>query len=166
MEVEIRRGEIEDHEDLYHIHCQPKAIEGTLQLPFPSKAMWKNRISQSPEENTFLVAVVDGQVVGSIELQVHRRSPRRMHAANIGMTVRDDLHGKGIGTKLLEAILDLCDNWMNLRRIELEVFTDNHEAIKLYKKNGFIKEGTHKDYAFKNGRYCDVFSMARIVARS
>ena len=41
------------------------------------------------------------------------------------MAVRDDWHGKGVGTALMEAALDLADNWLNHSRIELTVYTDN-----------------------------------------
>ena len=78
------------------------------------------------------------------------------------MAVRDDLHGKGVGSRLLQAALELCDNWFNIHRVELEVFTDNTEALSLYEKHGFVKEGTLRDYAFKNGKYSDVYAMARI----
>ena len=78
------------------------------------------------------------------------------------MAVRDDWQGKGVGTALMEAVLDLADNWLNLTRVELTVYTDNAAGIALYKKFGFEIEGTHRRYAFRNGEYADAYSMARI----
>ncbi len=78
------------------------------------------------------------------------------------MAVRDDWQGKGVGTALMEAVLDLADNWLNLTRIELSVYTDNAAGDALYKKFGFEIEGTHRRYAFRNGEYTDAYSMARI----
>ena len=78
------------------------------------------------------------------------------------MAVRDDWQGKGVGTALMEAALDLADNWLNLTRIELEVYIDNTAGIALYKKFGFEIEGTHRGYAFREGRYVDAYSMARV----
>ncbi len=78
------------------------------------------------------------------------------------MAVRDDWQGKGIGTALMEAALDLADNWLNLTRVELSVFTENAAAIALYEKFGFEVEGTHRRYAFRNGAYVDSYSMARV----
>jgi L-phenylalanine/L-methionine N-acetyltransferase len=54
------------------------------------------------------------------------------------------------------------DNWLNLTRVELSVYTDNTAGVALYKKFGFEVEGTHRRYAFRNGQYVDAYSMARI----
>jgi putative acetyltransferase len=62
----------------------------------------------------------------------------------------------------MEAALDLADNWLNLTRIALTVYTDNKAALALYKKFGFEIEGTHRRYAFRDGGYVDAYSMARI----
>ncbi len=81
------------------------------------------------------------------------------------MAVRDDWQGKGVGTALMEAALDLADNWLNLTRIELRVYVDNAAAIALYEKFGFEVEGTHRRLAFRDGEYVDSYSMARVLNR-
>ena len=60
------------------------------------------------------------------------------------------------------AALDLADNWLNFVRLELTVYTDNAVALALYRKFGFEVEGTLKSYAFRNGRFIDAYTMARI----
>jgi len=45
---------------------------------------------------------------------------------------------------LLKEALDMADNWLNLVRLELEVYTDNLGAISLYKKFEFEVEGEKK----------------------
>jgi putative acetyltransferase len=81
------------------------------------------------------------------------------------MAVRDDFHGRGVGTALMVALINLADNWLNLHRLELEVFVDNEPAIHLYQKFGFVIEGRLVDFAFRDGEYADVFVMGRIRAR-
>jgi putative acetyltransferase len=78
------------------------------------------------------------------------------------MSVRDDWQGKGVGTALMAAALDLADNWLNLSRVGLTVYVDNSSAVALYKRSGFEREGTHRRYAFRNGEYVDAYSMARL----
>jgi len=84
------------------------------------------------------------------------------HAGYIGMSVRDDWHGKGVGTALMRAIVDLADNWIGYRRLELTVYTDNAAALALYRKFGFDVEGTLRDYSYRDGRYVDAYTMARL----
>ena len=97
--------------------------------------------------------------------QLCPKSRRRAHAATIGMAVHDAYQGKGVGSALMKAVLDLADNWLQFTRIELTVYVDNAAALALYKKFGFEIEGTHKQYAFRNGAYVDSYSMARIRDR-
>ncbi len=61
----------------------------------------------------------------------------------------------------------MADNWLNYTRLELTVYTDNAAALALYRKFGFEIEGTLKAYAFRDGRYIDAYTMARLctVAR-
>lgn len=73
-----------------------------------------------------------------------------------------NFQGKGVGTKLMEAIIDVADNWLMLVRVELTVFTDNEKAINLYKKFNFEVEGLKKKAAIRNGEYVDEFIMARV----
>ena len=165
MDVTVRRTEPTDHEAMQRIFSGTRAISGTLQLPFPSAEVWRQHLSE-PQEGMFsLVACIDGEVVGEISLHTTPTRWRMRHVASIGMAVRDDWQGKGVGTALLQAVLDLADNWLNLMRIELRVYTDNTPAIVLYEKFGFEIEGTHRRMAFRNGEYVDGYSMARIVDR-
>ena len=162
MQITIRHAEPDDYEALHRIFSGPRVIAGTLQLPLPSAEMWRKRVSEKPENLYSLVACADGEVVGNLGLETQPTRWRRRHVGQIGMAVRDDWQGKGIGTALMEAALDLADNWLNLTRVELSVFTENAAAIALYEKFGFEVEGTHRRYAFRNGAYVDSYSMARV----
>jgi len=101
-------------------------------------------------------------VVGQLALQTFPNRPRRRHVGQIGMAVRDDWQGKRVGTALMQAAIDLADNWLNLTRLELELFVENTPAIRLYEKCGFTIEGTLVDFAFRDGQYVDTYIMARL----
>ena len=51
---------------------------------------------------------------------------------------------------------------MGRSRLELEVYTDNDAAIRLYEKHGLVLEGTNRRYALRDGEYVDAHVMARI----
>ena len=82
--------------------------------------------------------------------------------SEVGMSVRDDWQGRGVGTELLKAAIDLAERWLNLTRLELFVFTDNKPAIRLYERFGFAVEGTLRQYAYRDGRFVDALAMARL----
>ena len=160
--ITIRRTEPSDAEAIYKIYEGSKVVWGTLQLPYPSLDRWRKRLAEPAEGSFNLMACVDDEVVGELGLFTMPQNPRRRHVGQIGMAVRDDWQGRGVGSALMKAIIDLSDNWLNLSRLELEVFTDNPSAIALYKKFGFVTEGTFKNFAYRDGQYVDVYAMARL----
>jgi putative acetyltransferase len=160
--IMVRRAEPRDAEAMHATFSTPQAQAGTLQMPLPSIELWRKRLSDVTSTDYLLVAEVDGVVVGNLGLHAASKSPRRKHAASIGMSVRDDWHNRGVGSALMRAALDIADNWHNYLRLELTVYTDNAAALALYRKFGFAIEGTLKVYAFRDGRYVDAYTMARL----
>jgi len=162
VSYELRHAAPTDYEAVTRIMSGPKAVWGTLQSPFPSPELWRKRLSEPERGLVMLLACHAAEPVGMLGLHTHPDQPRRRHAARIGMVVRDDWHGKGVGTALLKAALDQADNWLNLERLELDVFCDNESGVRLYRKFGFAVEGTLRRFAFRAGRCEDVFLMARL----
>lgn len=162
MNLTIRRAEPSDYVAIHKIFTYPRVVWGTLQLPYPSLEQWRKRIAEPPEGLFSLVACVEDEVIGQISLHTFPNRLRRRHIGEIGMMVRDDWQGKGVGTALMQAIVDLADQWLNLYRLELDVYTDNEPAVKLYKKFGFQIEGTRVGEAFRDGKYVDTYAMARL----
>jgi|SRR5688572_5423168 len=160
--IEVRAAELSDIEALTRIYAGSNAYAQTLQLPFQSLEVWRKRLTTNDDTQHSLVATVAGEVVGNLGITRFTR-PRRAHVGEIGMGVRDDWQGKGVGSALLAAALDLADNWLGMRRIELHVHADNAPAIALYRRFGFEVEGTHRAYAIRNGVYVDSLSMARLI---
>ena len=166
MDFIIRRAEPGDYPAIHQVFLGPNVVAGTLQTPFPSIETWRKRLAD-PADGTFnLVACVGDEIVGQLGLHTFPNLPRRRHVGKIGMGVREDWQGKGAGTALMQAAIDLADNWLQLTRLELEVYTDNEAAIKLYKKFGFVVEGRLVNFAFRDGEYTDAFMMARVVVKS
>lgn len=160
--IVVRRAVMDDAEGVCATMAAPRARAGTLQLPFPNAEMWRKRIAEFAVDDYLLVAEVDGEVVANLGLHAAGKSPRRRHVGHLGMAVRDDWQRRGVGSALLAAALDLADRWLNYRRLELTVYTDNAAALALYRKFGFAIEGTHREFAFRDGRYVDAHAMARL----
>jgi L-phenylalanine/L-methionine N-acetyltransferase len=162
MDITIRKAEPTDADAIWKCYTAPMVVRNTLQMSYRSLESVRELLTKSGEGDHILVAVIDGEVVGVIGLHTSSR-PRVNHKGEIGMMVRDDWQGKGVGTAMMRAVIDLADKWLNLARIELTVFKDNEPAIALYRKFGFEIEGTHRKYAFRDGEFMDAYTMARII---
>ena len=114
--VTVRRASTDDAEAFCAMFAQPRAMAGTLQLPYPSAEHWRKRIADLSPDDFLLVAEVDGEVVGNCGLHAAGRG-RRRHVASVGMSVHDDWQGRGVGTALLAAAIDIADNWLNYHRL-------------------------------------------------
>lgn len=91
-------------------------------------------------DDTMLVAKQDEKIIGIASLN---RQPRRMsHRGDFGVSVLKNHWGEGIGSKLLEGIINFAkENAFSI--IDLQVRSDNLRAIHLYEKYGFVKYATH-----------------------
>lgn len=161
-EFTIRRAEPSDIDALHRVYSAPGVIRGTLQIPYPSLENWRKRLAEPPDGMFNLMACVENEAIGQLALHTFPSSPRRRHVGQIGMAVRDDWQSKGAGSALMRAAVDLADKWLNLSRLELEVYTDNEPAIRLYKKFGFVIEGTLQQFAYRDGQFVDVYAMGRL----
>ena len=131
-------------------------------MPYPSREQWRKRLAE-PNEGTYdLVAIADDSVVGMVSVHTFPDRPRRRHVGAIDIVVHGEWQGKGVGKALMSAGIELADNWLNLTRLELEVYTDNESAVRLYERFGFELEGTLRQHAFRDGRYVDSYIMARL----
>jgi putative acetyltransferase len=161
--IAIRAVEPSDLDAIIDIWSPPNALAGTIRLPFTSRTQSRKRLEESwvdREGFTPIVAEKDGRVVAFAVLA--RGKGQRAHAADLGIGVHNDFQGQGIGKRLMAALVDLADNWLSLKRLELTVDTDNEPALRLYKAFDFVIEGTSRAFIFRNGRYIDAFVMGRI----
>lgn len=103
----VRAQEPQDMAEITEILNQPKVVWGTLQTPFTSLASRIKRFEGAPAGWTPLVAVIDGKVIG--QAGINRQDGRRGHVGVIGMSVHDAFAGRGVGSALMAALVDLAD---------------------------------------------------------
>ncbi|MCW8305405.1 GNAT family N-acetyltransferase [Acidiphilium sp. PA] len=156
----IRAARKDDALAITALRNMPGVRHGTLAVPFGQTAASIAYLEKLGPDNHLLVAEAGTELVGTASL--NRHTGRRAHVAGLGISIADPWQGKGAGTALMSALIDLADNWLGLVRIELNVFTDNRRAIALYEKFGFMIEGRQRAYALRDGVLIDSLSMARI----
>jgi len=89
-------------------------------------------------------AEYEGIPIGTANLYVNVFSKMK-HQALFAITIRRDVRGQGVGTKMLQHLVDMARERFHLEVLHLEVYQDN-PAIRLYQRFGFQEYGRHKNF--------------------
>ena len=162
MDYLIRPVTREDAGALQGLRRTPGVMENMLGVPswrLDQAQEWLDGLGRDSHE--FVAVTAEGRLVGEAGLAVCPQ-PRLRHVGSVGIMVHPEAQGQGVGSALMETLLDLADNWLMLVRVELEVFSDNRRAIRLYERFGFQAEGVKRVGAVRQGRYADLQLMVRL----
>ena len=168
--VQIRHAVAADAAAFARTMGHPEVLRNLMLVPHTSASIWQARIADSlaPASGHLLLvaeqpdAIGEWQVVANAGLHPVGAQLRRRHVMSLGIAVHPDAQGQGVGRALMQALCDWTDNWGQVLRIELSVFSDNARAIALYRQLSFVDEGLHRGYALRDGDYVDALSMARL----
>ena len=109
-----------------------------------------------------LMAIYDQKIVGISDIILKERIEK--HIGIFGITVSKDFRGEGIGSQLMQLVIDEAQrNIPQLEIITLGVFANNDLAKNMYKKFGFVEYGMiPKGIKLENGHADHVF-MYKVV---
>ena len=167
MDFSIRPVCENDARDINEIRLQEEVLPNILAVPSETVENIRDWLSDlNPSAQHLFVAETDTggyspKVIGIVSLTISNRL-RQRHSASVGIMVHKDYHGIGVGTALMEKVLDLADNWLCLVRLDLDVLADNQGALRFYKRLGFVEEGIKVMETTRFGKYVDSVFMARI----
>ena len=160
MSLRIRDIKIEDYKEISKIRKMPGVMENILSNKDEEEELIKEKIINRGKNQYWYVAEENGKVIG-LGILMNHGNLRKKHVGVITLMVNSDYQNKGIGSLLMDKLINLSES-LNIIRLELCVFRDNYKAINLYKKFGFTDEGIKINSALKNGEYADEIIMARI----
>ncbi len=116
-----------------------------------------------------LVAKSDGRVVGWVALgEVSKRSVYS-GVAYINIYVERDSRGQRVGSRLLEALIDVSEE-AGIWTLEARIFPENLASLQLHIRNGFRKVGVREKIGQMTsgslrGEWRDVLLLERRSAR-
>ena len=106
-----------------------------------------------------LVAIIDGQIVGSAGVSAVRSRRKVAHRARFGISILKEYWGMGIGRVLMETSID-CARKAGYTQLELEVVADNERAVSLYRRAGFEEFGRNpRGYKSASAGYQELVYM-------
>lgn len=149
--------------------CLDRVARERLYIAFteaPSAAEARFYVKAMLQRNLPFVVSVDAQdkVVGWCNIHVAPDNPLRpgfQHVGTLGMGLDEAYRGKGLGTRMMQACFDWSGR-IGLERIDLQVYASNTGAIALYRKFGFVTEGTRIRARKLDNHYDDIVLMARL----
>lgn len=145
------------------------AAEGLYTLAQADEVDWtipgkRADIDEHAREPGFLTLVAEGHGVPVGFLEFENGSRRRtQHVGMFSIFILRDWRGKGIGTVLIQTLVEWATVHPLIEKITLAVFANNIRAIALYQKYGFQIEGRCvRDIKIGDG-YVDSLMMYKFV---
>lgn len=152
--MKIRLVKFSDLEKIVHIYNQSIPSMGATGDITP--LIWEERIpwlnSHLPEKCPIYVAVMNGNIVGYISMSMYRngRSAFRF-VSEISYYVDNKYHRTGIGSKLIDFIIQKCE-LLKIKTLITFVMEHNQPSIHLLNNFGFEKWGVLPNIADFKGK--------------
>ncbi len=130
--LKIRRLRKTDVNEFYEFFTCLSEKTKNFFHPHPFDRETAERLCKEKDKNTVrFIAIMDDKIVGYGFLwNLNSDFP------SLGICVRDDFQGKGIGKTLMEHLINTAKN-KNKKGLILTVYKDNEKALNLYKRYGF-----------------------------
>ncbi len=157
--VILRKPRWEDLDDLLGFINSLVEEEADIMRETPvtreEESDWLGKYLASIEKGEMIgvVAEVEGKVAANSE--VGKRRGFQSHVGFLGIAVKKEYRGMGIGTELMKTLIEESKK-AGLKVLVLEVFDSNKVAKGLYTKMGFKDAGKIPKGVFKKGRYIDL----------
>jgi diamine N-acetyltransferase len=158
--VEVRPLEMADKDGVVTLYSglSPEVLRWALP---PYDRVRVERFFGTPEQLIGVVGVAEGKIVG--HLHIFRFVSRMSHVGELVIYLHQDYLNAGLGTLMMKAGLELA-RARGLRRIQLSVIDGNKNAIHLYEKLGFRREGERQgSYLGQDGVYHAAVEMGIIL---
>jgi len=158
MSLKIIKFKKEHFDDLWKIWNSKEVIKNIALTNKMSKQKAHERTAM-PNRQIF-VAIYDGEIAGNVNITI--KKGKSSHVGSVGIMLGKKFWGKKIGSALVERTIEYAKK-KKLKRLELEVFPDNPQAIGLYKKFGFVEEGIKRKGLKRGNKYFDEILMGKLL---
>ena len=117
----------------------------------------------SSDNQITLLAFLNDKIAGIVNITADQRK-RVRHIGDLFIVIGKKYWNNGLGSFLLEEVIEWAQASGILRRLQLTVQTRNRAAVHLYQKYGFIIEGRQERGAYiEEGEFIDVYLMGKLI---
>lgn len=110
-----------------------------------------------------LLAYNHDQLIGVATVMGELDQPLK-HIGEIGISLLKEYWNCGLGTIMLEEIIEWAKEGQAIKRLEIKVQQRNERALHLYQKLGFDTEGTiRQGFLSENDEYLDIILMSYLL---
>jgi L-amino acid N-acyltransferase YncA len=109
----------------------------------------------------YLVAEINGQVVGYAYAGTYRARAAYRSTVENSVYLGQDAVGKGIGRQLLETLIAACEVTGFRQMIAVIGGKTNNASVRLHERCGFRHVGTLESVGFKHGEWLPTILMQR-----
>ena len=119
---------------------------------------------QAHSETLFpFLAFLNDEIAGLVNVTADQRK-RVRHIGDLFIVIGQKYWNNGLGSLLLEEVVEWAQASGILRRLQLTVQTRNQGAVHLYQQHGFVIEGRQERGAYiEEGKFIDVYLMGRLI---
>jgi RimJ/RimL family protein N-acetyltransferase/predicted Fe-S protein YdhL (DUF1289 family) len=153
MNISIRKTTIEDVESINKIRNQSSEyLHDNRKFSIEETKQWF--LNNAPDWYSILL---EDEMVGYFRISNHSHENRNLY---IGADIEESHRGKGIATIAYPMMVQKLFSERKLNKISLEVLSNNARAYNLYKKLGFVVEGSKRLDVWRNGKWLDSIIMS------
>ncbi|KNF08486.1 acetyltransferase [Gottschalkia purinilytica] len=116
------------------------------------KQWYQSRNQQTDRLDLAIIERANGKLVGEVVFNDFEETTRNV---NFRILIGASGRGKGLGTDATALFLQYGFEVLGLHKVELEVYSFNPRAEKVYRKNGFVLEGIKREDFLYNDEYID-----------
>ena len=163
--VAVRAGSPDDLDSVAEIYAH-HVVAGvaTFEVAAPDRLEWLRRFTAITSSGLpFLIAAIDSRIVGYAHCAPWKPRPAYRHTVEDSVYVAPDAVGRGVGGRLLDALLHECARAGVREVIAVIVDADGAASLALHRHRGFADAGRLKSVGFKHGRWLDTVLLQRSI---
>jgi L-amino acid N-acyltransferase YncA len=156
-------GDLDAVGAIYAHHVQTGVA--TFELVAPDAVEWQRRLQAVTEVGLpFLTATLDDRVAGYAYCGPWKARPAYRHTVEDSIYVAPEAVGRGVGGRLLDALLEICAAAGIREVIAVIVDADGAASLALHRNRGFVDAGRLSAVGFKHGRWLDTLLLQRSLS--